>query len=186
MFSWAAPADLLRILKVYCSAFYGSMLWDLGGEKASQLYKAWDTAVKLIWSCPRWTRTFLLQQVLLCGETSARTDILSRYGKFCKGLKNNVSQEVRVLFNIVARDLQTTTAKNIRFVQKESGTDVWTVSPAKLKQSLQSNSTVEIPIQDGWKVRYLSTLLSQRWEASVHVQEDRMTMLQELIDSLVR
>ena len=186
MFSWAAPADLLRILKVYCSAFYGSMLWDLGGEKASQLYKAWDTAVKLIWSCPRWTRTFLLQQVLLCGETSARTDILSRYGKFCKGLKNSVSQEVRVLFNLAARDLQTTTAKNIRFVQKESGTDVWTVSPAKLKQSLQSNSTVETPVQDGWKVRYLSTLLSQRWEASVHVQEDRMTMLQELIDSLVR
>ena len=114
------------------------------------------------------------------------TDILSRYGKFCKGLKNSVSQEVRVLFNLAARDLQTTTAKNIRFVQKESGTDVWTVSPAKLKQSLQSNSTVEIPVQDGWKVRYLSTLLSQRWEASVHVQEDRMTMLQELIDSLVR
>ena len=85
MFDWAAPAEVLQALKYYCSAFYGSMLWDLGGDKASQMYSAWDTAVKLAWSCPRWTRTFLLQQVLASGMTSARTDILGRYGKFFKG-----------------------------------------------------------------------------------------------------
>ena len=60
MFSWAAPADILKVLKTYCSAFYGSMLWDLGGEKAGQVYRSWNTAVKLTWSCPRWTRTFLV------------------------------------------------------------------------------------------------------------------------------
>ena len=135
---------------------------------------------------PRWTKTFLLQQVLLCGETSARIDILSRYAKFCKGLKTSISQEVRVLFNLVARDLQTTTAKNIRFVQEESETEMWTVCPTKLKQALQSKSTVEIPGHDGWKVNYLATLLYQLRDASVLVQEDRMNILQELIDSLVR
>ena len=56
----------------------------------------------------------------------------------------------------------------------------------KLKQALQSNSTVDIPAQDGWRVRYLASLLSQLRDASVCVQEDRMTMLQDLIDSLVR
>ena len=107
MFEWAAPAEVLQAMKTYCSDLYGSMLWDLGGDKASQVYSAWDTAFKLSWSCPRWTRTFLLQQVLACGMTSARTDVLGRYGKFAMGLRTSVCQEVRVLFNFVARDLWT-------------------------------------------------------------------------------
>ena len=28
MFDWAAPADVVKALNIYCSAFYGSMLWD--------------------------------------------------------------------------------------------------------------------------------------------------------------
>ena len=105
MFEWAAPAEVLQAMQTYFSDFYWSMLWDLGGDKASQVYSAWDTAVKLSWSCPRWTRTFLLQQVLACGMTSAKTDVLGRYGKFAMGLRTSVCQEVRVLFNYVARDL---------------------------------------------------------------------------------
>ena len=186
MFDWAAPADVVKALKIYCSAFYGSMLWDLGGEKASQVYSAWDTAIKLTWSCPRWTRTFLLQQVLACGDTSARTDILSRYGKFFRGLRTSVSQEVRVLSNYVARDLQTTTAKNIKFVEAESATDLWTAGPGKLKQALHSNQVVDIPRQGEWMVIYLGSLLRQLKEAKYHVQEKRVTKIQDLIDSLVR
>ena len=70
--------------------------------------------MKLAWSCPRWTRTFLLQEVLTGAYTSARTDILGRYGKFVKGLKSSVSQEVRILFNLVSRDLQSTTRRRLR------------------------------------------------------------------------
>ena len=145
MFHWAAPADVLKALKIYCSSFYGAMLWNLMGEKASQVFSAWDTAVKLTWSCPRWTRSFLLQQVLSCGDTSARTDILARYGKFSRGLRTSVSKEVRVLYNMVSRDMQTTTAKNRRFIEAQSGTDPWTVSPVKLKQELHSRQLANIP-----------------------------------------
>ena len=186
MFDWAAPTDVLKALKLYCSAFYGCMLWNLGGDKASQVYSAWDTAIKLTWSCPRWTRTFLLQQVLSGGETSARTDILGRYGKFFRGLRTSVSQEVRVLCNFVARDMQTTAAKNIKFVETQSGTDLWTVVPGKLKQALHSNQVVDIPRQDEWMVSYLGSLLRQLMEAKYQVQEERTTRIQDLIDSLVR
>ena len=82
MFEWASPAEVLQALKIYCSDFYGSMLWDLGGDKADQVFNAWDTAVKLTWSCPRCTRTYLLQHVLSPDMFSARTDVLGRYGKF--------------------------------------------------------------------------------------------------------
>ena len=97
-----------------------------------------------------------------------------------------MSQEVRVMFNIAARDLQTTTAKNIKFVENQSGIDPWIVGPEKLKQALQNCQLVDIPAQDEWIVAYLGTLLRQLDDAKYHVQEDRVKRIQELIDSLVR
>ena len=48
-FNFASPNEVILALKVYCTSFYGCMLWDLGGEKASQLFNAWKTAIKLTW-----------------------------------------------------------------------------------------------------------------------------------------
>ena len=90
------------------------------------------------------------------------------------------------MFNLAARDLQSTTGKNIRFVQDQSRTDLWTVSPVTLKQELHSASLVVVPTQEEWKLKYLGTLITQLVEAKVHVQEERMQVLQDLIDSLVR
>ena len=47
LFQWASPVEVLRALKIYSSSFYGAMLWDLAGEKARQVYNAWNVAVKL-------------------------------------------------------------------------------------------------------------------------------------------
>ena len=101
----------MRALKIYCSSFYGSMLWDLTGDGACQVFNAWTTAVKLSWDCPRDTRTYLVQQVLACDQTSARADALTRYGKFFKSLRASTSKEVATMANLVFRDIQTTTGK---------------------------------------------------------------------------
>ena len=149
------------------------------------VYSAWDTAVKLTWSCPRWTRTFLLQKVLACDMTSARTDILGRYSKFCKGLRTSVCQEVRVLFNLVSTDLQCTTAKNMKLVRDTAGLDLWTAWPKQLKQAIQKKHTVDVPNQEEWKVRYLTSLLGQLQVAKQLVQDEKTNYIQGLIDSLV-
>ena len=142
--------------------------------------------MKLSWSCPRWTRTFFLQHVLSYGMTSVRTDILSRYGKFSRSLRTSISQEIRVLFNIVARDLQSTTAKNIKFVESQSESELLSSGPNKLKEALHNKQQVSIPQQELWKVVYLKSLLRKREEAKYLVQEDLVSQLQQLIDSLVR
>ena len=77
--------------------------------------------------------------------SSAKTDILGRYGKFAMGLRTSVCQEVSVLFNFVARDLQSTTAKNIKFVRETSGLDPWVTGPRQLKEAIEENLTVETP-----------------------------------------
>ena len=58
---FASPVEILSAFKVYCSSFYGCMLWDLGGERAGQVFNAWTTAIKLAWDVPRGTRTYLVQ-----------------------------------------------------------------------------------------------------------------------------
>ena len=71
MFEWAAPA---------------------------MVYSAWNTAIKLSWSCPRWTRTFLLQQVLACSDTSAKTGIIGRYATLFVFLQGaDVSRDIFVI-----------------------------------------------------------------------------------------
>ena len=90
-----------------------------------------------------------------------------------------------MLFNFVARDLQSTTAKNIKFVRETSGLDPWVTGPRQLKEAIEENLTVETPPQDSWKVAYLKTLLMQLQEAKHSVQDDRIKYLQKLIDSLV-
>ena len=76
--------------------------------------------------------------------------------------------------------------KNIKFVENQSGTDIWTVSPAKLKQELHNHMFVDIPPLDEWKISYLSSLLRQREEAKHLVLVNKLTKLQDLIDSLVK
>ena len=105
-FKFASPVEILSALKVYCSSFYGCMLWDLSGEKASQVFNAWTTAVKLTWDVPCATRSYLVQQVLAPGLTSAKTDILARYGGFFRSLRKSPSVEVAVMANLAGNDIR--------------------------------------------------------------------------------
>ena len=185
LFDMASPPEIIKALKTYCSSFYGCMLWDLGGEAAQQVFSSWGTAIRLAWSCPRQTRTFLVQQVLSCGFTSARTDILTRYGRFFRGLRSSASWEVTVLANLVSRDLQTTTGKNLRTVKEASGLDPWVASPSMLKKAVIDSETVEVASTDVWRLEYLCSLLRQVEEAKLHTDDEKVKELQELIDSLV-
>ena len=108
-----------------------------------------------------------------CGMTSARTDILGRYGKFFSGL--GVSMEVRVLSNMVFRDLQSTTAKNLMFVRQSSSVDPWEASPHKLREGLIDAELVAVERQDEWM---------QNQDARHLVLDEKMKYLQNLIDGL--
>ena len=186
MFRWAAPAEVLKATKIHCTAFYGSNLWDLGGDKAEQVYKAWNTTVKLAWGCPQWTRTYLMQQVLCCGHTSARVDILCRYVKFFLSLRRSASKEVQVLSRIMARNIQSGTGKNLQYIAESSGLNPWIASQAQLKASLVAEEIVMVPDQDRWRVPYLCSLQSHRGEVYNLAMEEEENNITELIDSLVR
>ena len=179
VFKFAAPAEVIKALKIYSNSFYGSCLWDLGGEKARQVYSAWNTSVKLAWGCPQWTRTYFVQQMLSCGQTSAKVDILTRFSKFFTSLRNSASHEVQVLSRYLARDVQSVTGKNMRLVQETTGLDPWTTSQGRLRSALVEAEVVEVPTMDRWRLPYLCSLLAQRREAHKLAFEDEETRLDE-------
>ena len=57
-------------------------------------------------------------------------------------------------------------------------------SGARLKEELFSKEEVEVPVQDVWRLQYLSTLLEQRQEFHYFGDEDNKQQVTLLIDSL--
>ena len=121
-------------------------------------------AMKLTWDCPRETRNYLVQQVLSCGMTSARSDIMTRYTKFFKGLRTSTSKEVSTLANLVGRDVQATTGKNIRMIEELSGLSVWNTDQGKLREAVVNDEIVTVEDADMWRIPLLGKLLGQRQE----------------------
>ena len=186
VFKFAAPLELIRALKIYSSSFYGSSLWDLGGEKAHQVYSAWDSAVKLVWGCPIWTRTYILHNLLNCGQSSARVDIIGRYESFYKGLRDSASHEVRVVSRYVARDVRTTTGKNLGLLRSLTGLNPHSVSTSSLKSALEDSLLVPVPEQDAWRIEYLCKLITDRRTAKAAGNQTDEQRYTELINSLVK
>ena len=74
-----------------------------------QVFNCWSIAVRLTWSVPRATMTYLLQQVLSAGMTSAKVDIMARYRNFFHCLRKSPCYEVAVLPNLTIRDIRSAT-----------------------------------------------------------------------------
>ena len=92
--------------------------------------------------------------------------------------------EVRVLSNMVSRDMQSTTAKNLMFVRQSSSVDPWEASPHKLREGLIDAELVAVERQDEWRIEYLLSLLKQYQDAHHLVLDEKMKYLQNLIDGL--
>lgn len=185
VFKAAPPAEVIKALKVYSNSFYGSNLWNLGADKASQVYKSWNTAVKLAWGLPLQTRTYFVQQVLSCGFVSAKVEILSRFAKFFNSLRFSASLEVQILSRLLARDIRSVTGMNLSLIRHLSRLDPWTVNTVQLKRALVAEEMVMVPPEDRWRLSYLCDLLCQRNTAYFAAAEDEMTRIGDLINSLV-
>ena len=166
VFSFASPPEVLGALKTYTCSFYGSNLWDLGGVMACQVYNSWWTSMKLAWEVPRATRRYLAQQVLSCGLSSVRVDILSKFVGFFQSLRDSPCPEVSFLASLVGRDIRSITGKNLRLVARESSLNPWVVTPSTIKKVFkEKEENILVPPDDHWRLSYLDLLLEQRQNA---------------------
>ena len=179
MFSFALPVQVLNAISVYSAHFYGSMLWDLYGDVAGQVYRSWNTCVKLVWNLPRSTHNYFVDNLLAEDFPSVRKKILSQYVSFLQRLRKSVSTEVRLMSYIAAADIRSTTGRNCHYLTQEFEIDPWTSSPHELKSRYRY---YDVPDADSWRLPLLTTLLQQRYEVNA-CGEDSDTV-DGLIESL--
>ena len=86
---------------------------------------------------------------------------------------------------MIARDIQTTTGKNLRLLKDASGVDPWMASHTAIKYAVWNKEFVEIAATDVWRVKYLWTLLRQVEEAKINkLDENRLLSRQHCCSDL--
>ena len=169
-FNFARPEEILKAVNVYCSHFYGSMLWDLYGNKANQLFNSWSTCVKLAWDIPRSTHTYIVEDVLAKDFFTVKQQLVGRFVDFFQKLLKSPSSEIRVVANMAGRCAQSTTGGNLHKIQLETGLDPWQVSGWKFKESIGRSRVTR---QDAFRVQYLRKLLDARTEIRSRAEDSQ-------------
>ena len=85
---------------------------------------------------------------------------------------------------MVAKDVRTVTARNLRLLETECGLS-WIAPAGKIQEGLASREPV-VPARDSWRIPYLGKLLAERDRLVYEGEEqsEEVEELQELIDSL--
>ena len=96
-----------------------------------------------------------------------------------KSLLKSKSDEVKVLANIVARDVRSVTAKNLLLIENETGLDPWKSTSIDIREKLPKKM---VPEQDSWRIPLLCKLLYQRQEMKANCE--KIDQISNLIDSL--
>ena len=122
-FSFAHPVEQILAVEKYCTAVYGSSLWDLGGQEAGMMVSAWRTGHKLAWDVPRNCHTYLVDEVLTVGVANLEASLLLRFHGFFQGLIASPSHEVAVVALLAARDRRSTLGSNLTRLQNLTGLD---------------------------------------------------------------
>ena len=178
--SFARPDQVLKAAQIYCTDGYGSMIWNLESAACEQLFKSWNTMVKLIHGVPRSTYTYLVEGHLAAGHTSLRNQILSRYPGFFRKLLDSPSKEVRVLARMVSGDPRSSTFSNLRYLEKLTGLSrPQFCSSAKIRAALPIK---EVPEHEVWRLGLLDYLLKLKREKYLVVEDSKKICA--MVDSL--
>jgi len=92
-FSKRDPLVKLKLLRSYCSDFYGRVLWDLAHSSVEDVCIAWRKGLKRVWGLP--TRTHSVLVAPLCGLLHLRTELVSRCAGFVVKCLNSSNQVVK-------------------------------------------------------------------------------------------
>ena len=179
MFGFALPAQVLNAVSIYSAHFYGSMLWDLYGDMAGQVYRSWNTCVKLVWDLPRSTHNFFVDHLLAGTLPSVRKSILTKYISFLQRLRKSVSKETRVMSQIAAADIRSVTGRNCLNLSMEFDLHPWFSHPGSFKSNYK---WYLVPDMDKWRLPLLTSLLEKKYEMAVCGEE--LDTIIGLIESL--
>ena len=108
-----------------------------------------------------------------------RNQVLSRYPGFVQNLLHSPSKEVRLLANIVARNPQSNTFKNIKYIEHLTDKSPWDYSGLVIRKKLPVQ---QIPDGEKWRVGLITKMLDKRGQRHLCVEDN--TRISAWLDSL--
>ncbi len=81
-FSFAHPQEQILAVEKYCTAIYGSNLWNLDSIESRMVVNAWRTGHKMAWDVPRQCKTFLVETVLAPHVPPLGASLMTRFHGF--------------------------------------------------------------------------------------------------------
>ena len=109
---FAHPKTLVKVNNIYNSHFYGSMLWDMFGKETDMVYKTWNVSQRIMHGLDRKTHKYLIEPV---SETKHIMFVIQKnFMNFTKRIAASKKLAIRVLFETVKYDCQSTTGRNLR------------------------------------------------------------------------
>ena len=160
-FSFAAPPQIIKAVRILACDAYGAVLWRLDSPASSAFFNAYTSCIRRIYRLPVSTHTFLVEGHLAAGFTPLRNLVLGRYPAFYQKLTRGPSAEVAVMAEVSSRDARTVTAANIRHLNCLTKLDCATESSLLVKRALP---VTEVPEGESWRIGLLDILLRQRSE----------------------
>ena len=158
-FGFANPPEILKAVQTYAGHWYGAMLSNLFGDGANKVFNSWSTAVKVAWKVSRATHRYIVDSVLAAEFYTVKQLLLGRYVNFFHGLRDSLSQEVRIVANIVGRSARSVTGRNLLGIERETELDPWKDQTWCIREGVKRS---EVPPVEGWRVQYLAKLLLAR------------------------
>ena len=160
-FSFAAPSQILRAVRLLSCDVYGSVLWRLDSKEASSYFKAYSSCVRRIHRLPPDTFSYLVEGHLSKGLAPLRNLVLGRYPAFYQRMALSPSREVTMLAELAAGDRRTVTSGNLAYVSALTGLDCATAGWLDLKAALPVQ---EVPEAERWRLGLLDSLVCRRAE----------------------
>ena len=158
-FSFAAPPQILRAVRILACDAYGAVLWRLDSPSVSSFFSAYTSCIKRIWRLPLNTHTFLVEGHLTSGVPTLRNMVISRVPGFYQKLLRSPSEEVSLMAEIAAKDARTVLAGNLAFVSNLSRLDMEVATSRMVREALP---VAEVQESEFWRLGLLDILLRNR------------------------
>ena len=144
---------MVRLLNIYATSYYGSVLWDLYSPEVTRIYSSWNVTIRKVFKVPYTTHRYLIQP-LSC-TNHPKTLLTSRMIKFMESLRNCSNRGVGYLANLVYDDRRTLVGRSVSKIARECD-----ISRGSLtSKNVKTLKYFKIAAENEWTVPILVELL---------------------------
>ena len=137
------PYVFLKLVSIYFTSFYSSVLWNLESTQINRLYATWNTMLQNNFDLPYGTHRYILKNI--SAKRSLKEEFYSRFRKFCIHIENCNKDEVIYLYHQQKYDSRSIFGNNYRnaILQPKDISQPYVVDP-----------------QNEWKLKVIKELIA--------------------------